>query len=338
MKKRQIGNTVLEVTELGFGAASLGNLYRQVSDSTAEACIEGAISSGLLYFDTVPHYGQGLSERRVGDVLRRHAEVPWVLSTKVGRLLQPAGYAETRHRYASPMPFDIQYDYSYDGILRSYEHSIQRLGLDRIDILYVHDIGTFTHGDQNVKHLHDLETSGYRALDELRTADQVKAIGLGVNEWQICEQALDHGDYDCFLLAGRYTLLEQEALISFMPRCMKRNVSLVIGGPYNSGILAAGTKKQEVIRYNYETASEEIIQRVGRIEAICDQYNVTLAAAAIQFPLAHETVASVIPGLGSVERVEQTLALYEESIPTDFWNELINEGLIREDAPIPKRT
>lgn len=335
IKNRIVGSTKLKVTEIGFGAASLGNLYQEVLDATASSAIDEAVATGLHYFDTAPHYGQGLSERRVGDVLRRHRDTDWVLSTKVGRLLKPAGYAETRHAFVSPMPFDIHYDYSYDGIMRSFEDSQQRLGLDQIDILYVHDIGKATHGADNARHQKDLETSGYRALDELRSNGQIQAIGLGVNESEICEWALDHGDYDCFLLAGRYTLLEQEALSSFIPKCQKRNTSLIIGGPYNSGILATGTQHKGTIWYNYEPATDDVIKRVAKIESFCQKYNIKLAAAALQFPLAHEVVASVIPGLGSDKRVTETIKLYKEVIPSEFWSDLKEAGLIREDAPTP---
>lgn len=332
---RRVGRTRLEVTELGFGAASLGNLFHEVSEEDAAATVDAAIAAGLRYFDTAPHYGQGLSERRLGDALRPLKGQDYVLSTKVGRLLRPAGYADKRHDFISPMPFDIYYDYSYDGIMRSFEDSLQRLGLDHINILYVHDIGVATHGDANDKHLRDLENGGYKALAELRSAGLVSAIGLGVNEWEICEAALDHGDYDCFLLAGRYTLLEQQALASFIPKCVERGSTLIIGGAYNSGILATGTGRDGTLWYNYAPAPEDIIARVEKIETVCDDHNVTLAAAALQFPLAHDVVSSVIPGLGNPKRIAQTLALYGEKIPAEFWSDLKSAGLIMNDAPTP---
>ena len=241
-EKRQVGNTGLAVDTLGFGCASLGNLYHPVSDADARQILDSAWSRGFRYYDTAPHYGQGLSERRVGDALRRFRGGEYVLSTKVGRLLKPVGYADERHAFMSPMPFDIFYDYSYDGIMRSFEDSLQRLGLDRIDILYMHDIGAFTHGARNDELFPIAMDGGYRAMDELRSAGAVSAIGLGVNEYEVCEAALDHGDWDCFLLAGRYTLLEQESLDTFLPRCLKRNCSIVIGGAYNSGVLATGVR------------------------------------------------------------------------------------------------
>lgn len=333
---RRIGKTKLEASELGFGAASLGNLFHEVSDADAAATVDAAVDAGLLYFDTAPYYGFGLSERRLGDRLRKLDRDDFVLSTKVGRLLKPKPEhkgSDIRRGFATPMPFEPAYDYSYDAILRSFEDSLQRLGLARIDILFVHDIGVVTHGDANAAHFRDLQTGGYKALDELRSAGLVGAIGLGVNEWQVCEDAMEHGDYDCFLLAGRYTLLEQEALNSFIPKCEAAGSTLVIGGAYNSGILVTGTRRDSTPYYNYEPAPAEIVDRVQKIEAICDAHSVTLAAAALQFPLAHPVVSSVIPGLGNPKRIEQTLNLYREDISVDFWSDLRSAGLIRDDAP-----
>ena len=333
--RRLIGNTGLEVDALGFGCASLGNLYRLVADAKALAVLTAARKHGFRYFDTAPHYGQGLSERRVGDVLRQSPNRDYVLSTKVGRLLKPAGYAKQRHGFRSPMPFDIVYDYGYEGIVRSYEDSLQRLGLDRIDILYMHDIGVHTHGDDNGRLFAIAMRDGYRAMDALRSAGAVSAIGLGVNEYQVCEAALDYGDWDCFLLAGRYTLLEQEALDTFLPACKRRQCSVVIGGAYNSGILATGVRGKGPWYYNYEPAPREIVDKVAALEDLCLEFGVPLAAAALQFPLAHPAVVSVIPGLGSVDRVVQTLKLFSTEIPPGFWQALIDRSLIHTDAPVP---
>jgi len=335
--KRRIGKTSIMTTELGFGAATLGNLYNEVSDDQATQTLDAAISAGLMYFDTAPYYGFGLSERRIGDGLRSRDCGDIIVSTKVGRLLCPApehNGTSRRHGFASPMPFESFYDYSFDAIMRSYEDSMQRLGLARIDILYVHDIGSTTHGEANKKHLGDLESGGYKALNELRSAGLVNAIGLGVNEWEVCEDAMEHGDYDCFLLAGRYTLLEQEALSTFLPKCEAAGSSIIIGGPYNSGILATGTRTKSTAYYNYQPAPADIIERVRMIERICDDHSVTLAAAALQFPLMHPIVSSVIPGLGKPQRIAQTLDLYNEVIPKAFWSDLKSAGLIRQDAPI----
>ncbi len=332
-QENQIGNTELAIDALGFGCASLGNLYRELSDAEAADTLTTAMAKGFRYFDTAPHYGQGLSERRVGDALRGSSD--YVLSTKAGRLLRPAGYAAERHGFISPMPFDIEYDYSYDGVMRSFEDSLQRLGLDRIDILYMHDIGAVTHGDDNDRLFPIAMDGGYQAMDELRQSGRISAIGLGVNEYEVCEQALEYGDWDCFLLAGRYTLLEQKALDTFLPKCIDRNCSIVVGGAYNSGILATGVSGKGPWNYDYGPAPDTIVRKVAAIEALCTEFSIPMAAAALQFPLAHPAVASVIPGMGNVRRIEQTLNLIATDIPGDFWSALSKQGLIRDDAPTP---
>jgi D-threo-aldose 1-dehydrogenase len=335
LEHRRIGTTEIEVDTLGFGCASLGNLYHTVSDDEATEILSTAWARGFRYFDTAPHYGQGLSERRVGDALRAYKGKRYLLSSKVGRLLRPAGYAAERHGFVSPMPFDIVYDYSYDGIMRSFDDSLQRLGLDRIDILYMHDIGAVTHGSDNDRLFPIAMDSGYRAMDELRRDGRVSAIGLGVNEYEVCEAALEYGDWDCFLLAGRYTLLEQEALDSFLPKCVDRKCSIVIGGAYNSGILATGVRGKGPWYYNYAEAPAAIVDRVAKIEATCEEFGILLPAAALQFPLAHPAVVSVIPGIGKVSRIVQTLELFQSEIPAEFWSVLKAQGLLRTDAAIP---
>ena len=332
-QKNQIGKTELAVDALGFGCASLGNLYHEVSDEEATNILTTAQVNGFRYFDTAPHYGQGLSERRVGDALRGSSD--YVLSTKVGRLLRPAGYAAERHGFVSPMPFDIEYDYSYEGVMRSFEDSLQRLGLDRIDILFMHDIGPVTHGDDDEQLFPIAMDGGYRAMDELRQSGRVQAIGLGVNEYEVCERALEYGDWDCFLLAGRYTLLEQESLNTFLPKCIDRNCSIVIGGAYNSGILATGVSGKGPWNYNYVPAPDDVVRKVAAIEGLCTEFSIPLAAAALQFPLAHPAIASVIPGIGNVRRIDQTLNLFATEIPDEFWSALSEQGLIRDDVPTP---
>ena len=331
----RIGATDLEVGRLGLGCAPLGNLYREVSDTAATATVHTAWNMGIRLFDTAPHYGQGLSERRVGDALRHAGGLDYVLSTKVGRLLAPAGYAEERHGFVSPMPFDIVYDYSYGGVMRSFEDSLQRLGLDRIDILLMHDIGRATHGESNDLLFRVAMDGGYRAMTELRENGDVRAIGIGANEAEVCEVALQRGDWDCFLLAGRYTLLEQEAQQSFLPLCMARNCSVLIGGPYNSGILVSGVRTGHTAYYNYRPAPPDVIEKVARLEALCRQFEIPLAAAALQFPLAHPAVASVVPGVDSVDRVNHTLRLFRTPIPEAFWPALKAEGLLAEETPTP---
>jgi D-threo-aldose 1-dehydrogenase len=323
---------------LGMGGASLGNLYHPMGDDEARATVDAVWDAGMRYFDTAPYYGLGLSERRLGDALRERPRSEYCLSTKVGRLLDPdtrAGLAPERHGFVTSMPFQVRFDYSYEGIMRSWEASLQRLGLARIDILLVHDIGAVTHGADDARHFADLAGSGYRALDELRRGGAVAAIGLGVNEWEACARAMDIGQFDCFLLAGRYTLLEQEPLHEFLPQCQRHGASIILGGAYNSGILATGTRRGGTVHYNYEPAPVAIVERVARIESVCDAHGVTLAAAALQFPLAHPAVAAVIPGLDSARRAKQTAALWREAIPAAFWQQLKDEGLLDREAPTP---
>lgn len=331
-------SVVLKLPILGLGCASLGNLYRAIEREQAFATVDAAWGAGMRYFDTAPYYGLGLSERRLGDALLRYPRDAFAISTKVGRILEPDNspdLPEERHGFVTPMPFKVRYDYSYDGVMRSWEASLQRLGLARIDILLVHDIGRVTHGDENARHFADLAEGGYRALDELRSSGAISAIGLGVNEWEVCAEAMAVGQWDCFLLAGRYTLLEQDPLDSFLPQCEAHGAKIILGGAYNSGILATGTRRGEA-HYNYEPAPAEIIERVARIEAVCDAHGVTLAAAALQFPLAHPVVQCVIPGMGEPRRVHQTQRLIEQAIPNAFWAQLVNEGLLDPAAPTPR--
>jgi D-threo-aldose 1-dehydrogenase len=335
---RALGATGLKVTALGFGTAPMGNLFRPLPDETARQTLATAGQVGFGYYDTAPFYGFGLSERRLGDALRGRKDI--VLSTKVGRLLNPVPGTvdanEVRHGYATPMPFEPVYDYSYDAVMRSYEESLQRLGLSHIDILYIHDIGRLTHGDANAARMDELTRGGgLKALEELRASGAISGFGMGVNEVAACREVMDHAHLDAILLAGRYTLLEQAPLDDLFPRCATAGTAIVIGGPYNSGILAVGTKSSAPLYYDYEPAPAAVIDKVRRIEAVCDRHGVPLSAAALQFPLAHSLVASVIPGLDSPERVSQTLTLYRQDIPRALWQELKHESLIRSDAPIP---
>jgi D-threo-aldose 1-dehydrogenase len=315
---RDLGATGLKVTELGFGTAPIGNVFRPLEDKTARVTLVAAEAAGFGYYDTAPFYGFGLSERRLGDALRHRKN--FVLSTKVGRLLKPVPgpVDETivRHGYATPMPFEPVFDYSYDAVMRSYEDSLQRLGLSRIDILYIHDIGQLTHGEANAARMAELtKGGGLKALEELRAGGAISGFGMGVNEVAACLEMMGHARLDVILLAGRYTLLEQTPLDDLFPRCETAGTAIVIGGPYNSGILAVGTKAAAPLYYNYEPAPADVVEKVRGIEAVCDRHGVPLAAAALQFPLAHKLVASVIPGLDSAERVAQTLALYRHKIP-----------------------
>lgn len=332
-EKRRIGQTELEITTLGLGGASLAGIFSRVPAEQARATIAHALEMGINYLDTAPQYGYGRSEHLMGDVLRERRQDA-VLSSKVGRLLRPFGTDRSSpHNWVDPLPFDQVYDYSYDGIMRSHEDSIQRLGVDKIDVLYVHDIGTMTHGVEGNRPLwQQLESGGYRALRELRDAGVVKAIGLGVNEWQVLMDAMALGDWDVFLLAGRYTLLEQTSLEPFMRTCLERGSSVVIGGPFNSGILVGGST------FNYAKAPDDVVAKVRQIEAVCREFDVPLPAAALQFPLLHPAVCNVLPGPRSPEELDGILAWWDAAIPDALWMRLAEQGLLAPGTPIPGGT
>lgn len=329
-EKRRVGSTALEVSTLGLGAASLAGIFRAVSAEQGRATIHHALNCGVTYVDTAPQYGLGRSEHLVGDVLReRRAGV--VLSSKVGRLLRPVSPdQQDKGNWIDPLPFEQHYDYSYDGIMRSFEDSQQRLGLQTIDMLYVHDIGTATHGvEGNAHYWHQLTTGGYRALRTLRDAGVVKAIGLGVNEWPVLMDAMALGDWDIFLLAGRYTLLEQGALDPLLNTCLQRGASVVIGGPFNSGILVGGTT------FDYARAPEAVVTRVQALDRVCRDCGVPLPAAALQFPLAHPAVCTILPGPRSPAELDGILDWWDTPIPAEFWTALLAQGLLAPGTPIP---
>jgi D-threo-aldose 1-dehydrogenase len=315
------------IDTLGLGGAPLGGNYVDLGYQQAAELIQAAKDAGIGYFDTAPWYGFGRSERVMGDVLRG---TDYVLSDKVGRLLEP-GPLENPMEYGmiDPLPFHVVYDYGYDGIMRAYEDSLQRLGLDRIDILLAHDIGTFQHGEEDTRHFRDLAEGGYRAMDELRKSGQVKAIGLGVNENQVCMDALGIGDWDVFLLAGRYTVLEQTPLDTLFPACRAGGTTIICGGPFNSGILVG----REM--WNYAKAPAEVIAKARALGAVADEFSVPLAAAALQFPLGNDVVTSVIPGPRDKGELEQILDWFETSIPGEFWAALKSQGLMEHAAPVP---
>jgi D-threo-aldose 1-dehydrogenase len=334
MKLREIGRTGLQVTPLGFGGAPLGNLFAPVAEADVRGALDTAWSAGCRFFDTAPFYGFGLSERRVGDALRERPREEFVLSTKVGRLIRRGVNTDPRHAsFRSPMPFHVDFDYSYDGVMRSLEGSYQRLGLDRIDILLLHDIGRAEHGERFSHVLGEAMEGAYRALDELRRAGQIRAIGLGVNEVEVCELALGHGDFDCFLLAGRYTLLEQGGLEVLFPACQKRGVSLIVGGPFNSGILVRAGQADAT--YNYTAVPAPVRTRVEALLAVCHEFEVSLPDAALQFPLANPVIASVIPGARTAEEAASHWRTLRTPIPWAFWQALRERGLLHPAAPLP---
>lgn len=329
------------LTRMGFGGAPLGNLFRKVSEEDAQAALQAAYDAGIRFFDTAPQYGLGRSEGRFGVAIERFGRENIQLSTKVGRILVDCEPHEvTPEAFVDVPQKRIVYDYTYDGVMRSYEASRDRIGVANADVLLVHDVDAFSHGgsrevsDEKVREL--MEDGGYRALDELRNAGEIAAIGAGVNEWEVCQKLMGLGDFDCFLLAGRYTLLEQEALESFLPLCVEQDVGIILGGPYNSGILATGPI--EGAKYNYADAPEDVLERVRKIEAVCLAHDVRLIEAALQFVLGHPAVKTVIPGAVNANEVNANVAILEREIPDGLWSDLRSEGLIRPDAPLPSET
>lgn len=333
--RRILPRSGLSLPVIGLGCAQLGGLYRPTDPAEADKLVAAAWDAGIRYFDTAPYYGYGRSERRLGAALCDHPRGEFVLSTKVGRLIRPnAGDARVQgvdaNGWADPLPFHQVYDYSRDGILRSVEDSLQRLGLARIDILYVHDIGRVTHGEAHVQHWNALTRGGgFRALEELRRDGAVTAIGLGVNEWEVALDAMGEVDLDCTMLAGRYTLLEQTSLSPFLERCLATGTRIVAAGVFNSGILAGNGK------FNYADAPPETVARVEALAAACREFDVELPAAALQFPLAHPAVASCVTGVRNAGQLATNLAWARAPIPAAFWQALKSCGLLNDAAPVP---
>jgi len=337
LPRRRLGRTRVEVTTLGFGGATIGGIGGRVSEAQAAATLEAAWDAGLRYFDTAPWYGRGLSELRVGRLLREQPREEFVVSTKVGRILRAPRDVATfdSSPWSSGLPFEVLFDYTYDGILRAYEDSLQRISLPRIDLAIVHDLDLGAHAPEarwNAM-MAQLITGGWRALDELRAAGVIGGIGVGINPLGMIPRFLDLFDPDFFLVAGRYTLMEQDTLTAELPACVERGVGIVIGAVFNSGLLATGPVPGA--RYDYREAAPDKLDKAGRIQAVCQRYGVPLAAAALQFPLSHPAVASVIPGPVTPEQVQLNLAAASHPIPAELWRELKAEKLIRDEAPTP---
>ena len=332
--KRKFGRVDLQVTAFAFGTAPIGNFLKPISESESQAMIETAWDAGVRFYDTAPMYGHGLAELRTGHYLRWKPRDEYVLASKVGRLLRPAKRETIDFApWSNAGAFTMEFDYSYDGTMRAFEDSLQRLGLERIDASFIHDIDRFTRGDAQLEVFEAAMDGCWKALEKLRDEGVVKAIGVGVNEWEVCYEALKRRDFDCFLLAGRYTLLEQEALSGFLPLCEARGAAVVVGGGFNSGILATGAKPGA--KYNYSPAPEAVMAKVARIENVCAQFSVPLAAAALQFVVAHPAIPTFIAGTRTVDQLKQNLQWFSHPIPKDFWAELKRQGLLREDAPTP---
>lgn len=323
LEKKILGSSGLEVTRLGLGCAPLGSLEGDTAQEQAAQVVQRALSIDLNLFDTAPLYGAGKSEERLGKALQGVPRDSYVLATKVGRLLTSSEELE-RETPEGRRPRRTYYDFSYDGVMRSFEESLQRLGVERIDILHIHDPD---------RHYEEAIKGAYPALDRLRSEGVIKAVSAGMNQWQMLARFAREGDFDCFLLAGRYSLLEQGALDELFPLCLEKKIGILAGGTYNSGILAKSGQPDAT--YNYREPPPEIATKIRDLEAVAGRHQVSLKAAASQFALAHPAVTCIIPGTRRSERVEENFEVIREEIPADFWAELKDEGLIREDAPVP---
>ncbi len=335
IEQRPIGKTGLSISRIGFGGAPVGDVRRAPTYAGAQEVLQAAWDQGIRYFDTAPFYGAGLSERRIGDFLRDKPRDEYVLSTKVGRLLVPdREFALKRFGSAEAMPFRPVFDFTYDGVMKSYEMSLQRLGLERIDILFLHDLGRFSQGQNHATSFRQAtEGGGIRAVEELRASGAVKAIGAGVNEWQIIDELMNHSRFDVFLLANRYTLLDQQVIDTLFPRILREGVAIVDGAPLNSGILATGPVEGAI--FDYAPASEAILDKTRRIKALTDKHGTTLIRAALNFPLGHPAITAIIPGFSNIGEFADNMAGYRTAIPAALWNDLRSEGLIHADAPAP---
>ena len=323
---------------LGFGGAPLGNLFSAIADDAASRLVRRAFDRGIRYFDTAPHYGNGLSEHRIGAALRELSRDAYALSTKVGRLLVPDRNApRDQYGYVGVLPFVQRWDYSREATLRSIDDSLQRLGLARIDYVFIHDVARDAHGDAQPARFREAMEGAVPALARLKAERVIAGFGLGVNDWQVCVDALAHADLDLLLLAGRYTLLDQTALPELLPLCAARGTRIVLGGPFNSGILATGTRSADgrPAYFDYAPASAEVLDRARAIEAVCAAHRVSLKAAALQFPRAHPAIACVLAGARSTTELDENIALMSEPIPDAFWRDLRAQRLVAEAAPLP---
>lgn len=333
---KPIGSTGIGLSRIGFGSAPMGDLKRTPTNEIAHDLLQAAWDEGIRYFDTAPFYGSGMAERRLGDFLRDKPRDEYVLSTKVGRTLVPDRAWALQRFGGDPraMPFRPQFDFTYDAVMRGYEQSLQRLGLERIDILFLHDIGRYSQGDNHEKNLKiALDSGAVKALQDLRAQGAVKAIGVGVNEWQILDELMNHAKWDVFLLANRYTLMDQAVLDGFLQRVEREDIAIVDGAPLHSGLLVHGAR--EGAMYDYAPASAEVLDKVRRIQALCEKHGVPLVRAGLNFPLGHPAVTSIIPGPSNAPELRDNLAHFRTAVPSALWDDLKAEGLIHPASPAP---
>jgi D-threo-aldose 1-dehydrogenase len=323
--KVRLGKTELQVTRMGLGGAPLGGLFEDVPDDAALATVKRALALGLNLIDTAPLYGHGKSEQRIGKALAGTDSTKRVLATKVGRVLNPVRPGELEpDEFDRPAPFRPVFDFSYDGVMRSFDESLKRLNVEHIDILHIHDPDN--HYTQAIE-------GAYRALDDLRRPGSIGAVGAGMNQAEMLARFARDGDFDCFLLAGRYTLIDHTGLQELLPLCVEKRIGIIVGGPYNSGVLATGARPGA--KFNYADAPPAVLDKVRKVEAVCERHSVSMKAAALQFPLAHPAVAAVIPGARSVAELEENFRLIREPIPADFWAELRHQKIVPPEAPTP---
>jgi D-threo-aldose 1-dehydrogenase len=333
LPRRRLGLTGIEVAALGFGSAPLGDIYSVLDDTTAIDAVRQAHQAGVTLFDTAPHYGHGLAEHRIGTALRGVPRDKFVLSTKVGRRMEPRLPRIGESRFVGGFPHRGVYDYSYDGVWRAVEQSLIRLGLDRVDFLLIHDADRWTHGDAGDARFKEAMDGAYVALDQLRAQKVIRGIGVGLNDAGWLSRFARAGDFDVMLCAGRYSLLEQPALEELLPLAQEKGIGILLGGVYNSGILATGTGPNA--RYNYQPPPPEIAAKVDRIAAVCERHQVALPRAAVHFPLGHPAVGSVVLGAVTPDEVTRNAAMLAQPVPADLWRELKAEKLLDEAAPTP---
>jgi D-threo-aldose 1-dehydrogenase len=338
-ERRKIAGTSLDLPAFGMGTAHLGELYGSVEESVAQATFEASWSGGVRYYDTAPWYGRGLAEHRLGAFLRQKPRRDFFVSTKVGRTLHRPSYPNNFDRgpWQGGLNFEVNFDYSYDGIMRSYEQALQRLALDTVDALVIHDLDSIFHDDETImRHGNALADTGMDALMELKSSGDIQAFGMGINMKEQLADLAQKVDLDFVLVAMPYTLIDQDSLYTGMKACVDRDVGVIIGAPFASGILATGSAG--AAHYNYGEAGQSIIDKVRMIEEVCEAHKVSLQAAALQFPMAHPAAVSIIPGAAKPEELTANIASIDDSIPAQFWDDLKSQGLIVADAPVPEET
>ncbi len=336
-ERRKIADTPLELPAFGMGTAHVGELYGAVEESVSQATFEAAWNGGVRYYDTAPWYGRGLAEHRLGGFLRTKPRDDFFVTTKVGRTLHRPADPSTfsRDPWLGGLNFEVHFDYSYDGVMRSYEQALQRLALDTVDALVIHDLDGIFHDEETIaRHSKDLAETGMKALQELKTSGDIRAYGMGINMKEQLTDLAQKVDLDFVLVAMPYTLIDQESLHTGMKACLDRGVSVIVGAPFASGILVTGSAG--AAHYNYSVADQAIVEKVRRIEEICATHSVSLPAAALQFPMSHPAVASIIPGAAKPQEVTANIASIDQAIPGQFWVDLKSQGLIVTDAPVPQ--